>query len=314
MTKGIYKLTNTKDNKVYIGQSIDIENRFKDHMYLLKNNQHHAYKLQRLYNQNKNVKSFKVTFEILEVVNNEDHLSVREQYYIDLYDSHHNGYNSIGLNGSLTHTRRREALNKKIDKINNNLKEYERLVDSYGNSLYLQQRGYNDTYLNRVNSAIKYFVANYNLDLYKAEITQYKHNVELFIIDKDHTVVQVYEYKTAASAMGLHKYKNRLQCDRIYYAEQDRYRKFSNIVKSRNRYKWFLKRFHRLDGDIIKHNTLKYVKNRCSIPFKYIRKAIGYNSNNFKKHIIDDKEIQKLSKELGVSYSHGRAELAIHNQ
>lgn len=37
---GIYKIENTKNHKVYIGQSIDIEHRFNQHKNYLKNNKH----------------------------------------------------------------------------------------------------------------------------------------------------------------------------------------------------------------------------------------------------------------------------------
>ena len=32
MTCGIYKITNLKNNKIYVGQSIDIEQRYANHL------------------------------------------------------------------------------------------------------------------------------------------------------------------------------------------------------------------------------------------------------------------------------------------
>ena len=43
-----------------------------------------------------------------------------------------------------------------------------------------------------------------------------------------------------------------------------RYKKFDNIVKSKNRYKWFLHKYHNLDSQILQFNTLKYTKNKYS--------------------------------------------------
>jgi len=43
---GVYKITNTKNGKVYIGKSIDVNNRWKTHRRYLDNNNHYNYKLQ----------------------------------------------------------------------------------------------------------------------------------------------------------------------------------------------------------------------------------------------------------------------------
>jgi len=64
MTIGIYKITNIKNNKIYIGSSKNTEIRFKEHLYLLENNSHHSTKLQNSYNKTKNKLVFK--FEIIE--------------------------------------------------------------------------------------------------------------------------------------------------------------------------------------------------------------------------------------------------------
>ena len=310
MTQGIYKLINNKNNKVYVGQSVNIEQRFKDHINNLRNNNHYAYKLQNFYNQNKNLKSFKITYEILEIVDNKKHLNSREQYYIQLYDSHKNGYNSIGLNGESVHTKKRERENKRVNKITKNKKEYYKLINKYKDNLYLQYTGYNNTYLYRVNEAIKYFVKNYNLTLYKAEISQYKSNVNLSVIDKNYIVIQEYEYKTKYKCMGLNKYTYKYKKDKFKQWHYDRYKMFDNITKSKNRYIWFMKKYNNIDKDILQYNTLKYSKNKYSIPFRCIRKNIGYEyGDKFRKHIIEDEEIQQISKELNITYPNGRAVL-----
>ena len=43
---GIYKITNTKNGKVYIGQSVNIDSRFKQHKKALRDNNHINYRLQ----------------------------------------------------------------------------------------------------------------------------------------------------------------------------------------------------------------------------------------------------------------------------
>ena len=47
---GIYLISNSKNGKVYVGSSKNIEKRKKQHFKDLENNTHHSVKLQRSYN------------------------------------------------------------------------------------------------------------------------------------------------------------------------------------------------------------------------------------------------------------------------
>lgn len=86
---GIYKITNNKNGKVYIGSSKEVSKRQQSHWRMLKNNQHHSYKLQSDYNKF-GLTSF--SFEVIEVCELNE-LLVREQYWMDHYQSYHEGYN-----------------------------------------------------------------------------------------------------------------------------------------------------------------------------------------------------------------------------
>ncbi len=93
---GIYKITNTLDNRCYIGQSVNIYNRWCEHckcgcgMDTPKNNKLYAAMLQD------GLENF--TFELLEECPREE-LNKKEAFYIDLYESNDYGYNStIGVN------------------------------------------------------------------------------------------------------------------------------------------------------------------------------------------------------------------------
>lgn len=92
MSCGIYKITNTINNKVYIGQSINIEDRWKKHKYAKDGFAIH----QAI--QKYGVDNF--TFEILEECPKEL-LDNREIYWISYYNSLKKGYNMIpgGSNG-----------------------------------------------------------------------------------------------------------------------------------------------------------------------------------------------------------------------
>lgn len=84
MICGIYKITNKLNNKSYVGQSIDIFHRWKEHSMPYDNTKIHiAIKEQGIQN---------FIFEILEICS-QDQLDEREIYWINQIDSYNEGYN-----------------------------------------------------------------------------------------------------------------------------------------------------------------------------------------------------------------------------
>lgn len=63
MKSGIYKITNTSNGKVYIGQTSDYSRRICNHKTNLKCNRHGNLHLQRAYNQDKDYFTFEFIFE-----------------------------------------------------------------------------------------------------------------------------------------------------------------------------------------------------------------------------------------------------------
>lgn len=86
---GVYKITNTIDNKVYIGQSINIYARWKDHINSLNKGNSRCTLLQRAWNK---YGEDNFSFEIIKLCS-EDMLDYIETKYIKLYDSQNTGYN-----------------------------------------------------------------------------------------------------------------------------------------------------------------------------------------------------------------------------
>lgn len=84
---GIYKITNKLTNKVYIGQSVHIEHRWKEHISRANSGSTKLYKAFQLYG----LENF--SFEVLEECTAKD-LDEKEKYWITQYDSFKNGYNS----------------------------------------------------------------------------------------------------------------------------------------------------------------------------------------------------------------------------
>ncbi len=76
---------------MYVGSSVCIQSRLNQHKNSLFQNKHHSKYLQNAWNKH-GVAGFVVI--VLEEVASRDKLTVREQYWIDFYDSYRNGFNA----------------------------------------------------------------------------------------------------------------------------------------------------------------------------------------------------------------------------
>lgn len=86
----IYKITNTENGKVYIGQTIrPIENRFKRHINDALNHVKDTHFCRAICKYGKD--AFKI--EQIDVATTQEELSEKEQYWIRYYDSVNTGYN-----------------------------------------------------------------------------------------------------------------------------------------------------------------------------------------------------------------------------
>ena len=92
---GIYKITNLQNEQSYIGQSVDIKERFRQHIKAALTN---GAATNKLYQQMKEFGPENFTFEILETVS-KDKLNDREAYWIDFYKTKNYGMN--GTKGNL---------------------------------------------------------------------------------------------------------------------------------------------------------------------------------------------------------------------
>jgi len=98
LKSGVYQIINTTNNKIYVGSSINLKQRFNDHKKLLRHNKHPNNHLQSSWNKY-GENNFK--FKIIEFVVNEN-LLIKEQFYIDLFSSYDRkiGYNLSKIAGS----------------------------------------------------------------------------------------------------------------------------------------------------------------------------------------------------------------------
>ena len=88
---GIYKITNQINNKCYIGQSVDISKRWKDHAKCGLGID--APQGNKLYKDMQEIGIWNFSWELLETCPREQ-LNEKEKYYINLYQSQDFGYNS----------------------------------------------------------------------------------------------------------------------------------------------------------------------------------------------------------------------------
>lgn len=113
-TTGIYKIENDINNKVYIGSSVCIEDRWIRHKKDLLRGKSCSIKLQNSYNK---YGEENFVYSIIEECGKEN-LIEREQFYIDYYRSYEQGYNCCPIAGNTlgvspseeTRTKIREAM------------------------------------------------------------------------------------------------------------------------------------------------------------------------------------------------------------
>lgn len=96
---GIYRIYCLITGKSYIGQSKNIEERWKQHLYELKRNKHHSKKLQQDFNR------YGEKFFIKEIIQlfpfySKQILNREEKFWIEYYNSYYNGYNETKGNES----------------------------------------------------------------------------------------------------------------------------------------------------------------------------------------------------------------------
>jgi group I intron endonuclease len=91
---GVYKITCLVNNKIYIGSSIDIDYRWKQHLYYLKGKYHYNPYLQRSFNKY-GVDNFK--FEIIELTEEKDRLEKESSYIVKLNSVAPLGFNFTSI-------------------------------------------------------------------------------------------------------------------------------------------------------------------------------------------------------------------------
>ena len=148
MTCGIYKIENKENGKVYIGSSKNIEKRWEAHEVGLKNKRHHNAKLQHAWN--KAGGKLPLDYSVLEECSIED-LFVREQHWMDFYNSYSDGYNCTKLSQGCPNPVKTSVWIKT-----------EPLLPEIFQNFYEFQLGMDDSHANKI------YVSHFDLKLEKA--------------------------------------------------------------------------------------------------------------------------------------------------
>ena len=111
---GIYQILNKSNGKSYIGSSLDIKSRWREHVSSMTNGNSGCVKLQRAWDK---YGEEVFEFNIIEIVPaNKIELYKREQYYIDKFDSVNNGYNICPIAGTCAGVKRTRETIERIKK------------------------------------------------------------------------------------------------------------------------------------------------------------------------------------------------------
>ena len=92
VTSGVYIIRNQVEGGVYVGSSVNIEERWRGHRRLLTKGSHHSWKLQSAWDRLGPEAFLWEVIERLPPV--KDTLVSREQFHLDSFDAYHGGYNS----------------------------------------------------------------------------------------------------------------------------------------------------------------------------------------------------------------------------
>lgn len=94
MTRGIYRIYCKSEDKSYIGKSINIEERWKNHLNGLKKGKHHNKKLQKVFNK---YGKDDFEFSILKEIDDYYEIAYYESYYAEKFNAFNKGYNIAKL-------------------------------------------------------------------------------------------------------------------------------------------------------------------------------------------------------------------------
>lgn len=252
---GIYKIT-INDYYIYIGQSMDIEGRWKQHLSELKQNKHYNKKLQNVYNKH----SDNIKFEIIERCDI-NKLDEREMFYIEQF----NAYNTKhGLNMSIggdcgwrKYRTKEEAEAAALEKCK---QWYE------NNKEYFKQ--YCIQYCKTHERKFKQYHNQYNKQYYNTHIQEIKeHNKQYYYDNKEYCKQYFKQYYLDNIERNKEYHKERRR-KRGILSKKEKFEKRYSLSRSLTDEEWHIWRTDKsVSGNKDKPYAIKYLKTLPNLTF-----------------------------------------------
>lgn len=201
---GIYKITNKINGKSYIGQSIHIEKRWKEH----KSMQHYDDYKTTLYSAFRKYGIENFTFKVLVQCGKED-LDDLEKYYIKKYDTFKNGYNMNrgGQKCNPTHSKEQHRKIGLKHKGKRNSKETRNKI-SQSLKLYYSKYGVSEEKRRKISETSK----NRKMSLEAKEKISNKVSKKIYQYDLQGNLINSYKNAREANKMTNINYANISSC------------------------------------------------------------------------------------------------------
>ena len=145
---GIYKIENLTTHEIYVGQSVNLDNRKRRHKNAPNDEKHQ----ERLYQDMREQGIDNFSFEILEYCSRRQ-LNAREKYWVAYYDAYENGYNSSSGGDARKKWRHGNKLTKK------QVKEIQEILatTSRGNLDIANEYGVSENIVSGINTGYYWF-------------------------------------------------------------------------------------------------------------------------------------------------------------
>ena len=290
---GIYKIT-INDYYIYIGQSVDIENRWRQHLTTLQNHKHSNYKLQNIYDKF----SDKIKFETIEECD-ESELNDKEVFYIEQFNTFNSDY---GLNLCLGGNSHRKYKTQE-----------ERNSVSYKHIAILGLRNNNPKL--PTGNYYQYIFVTRNLAVAKNSLhSRYPNHttsvlLELPSILSDSELNQMRIREEKANYIIRNKQRQtkfeikQTQLQQFYYSDKAEFTKYLNNLKTRIECDWENNKFYlnKKIGGIWTHSNKDEIsfKKLTEICIEQERKKLVIINNNDNEQVIKLKqEIKQLQNKI----------------
>lgn len=189
---GIYKIENSLTKRVYVGQSINIEKRFKEHIKQLNKNIHPNYHLQRAWNK---YGEDNFSFSLIEECEQKA-LNDKETYWKLFYDKQFGTYN-LGNTGNVNTTsiEKRIKVSKSLKASISKLSPEER-KKKYGHPVFISEKQRQVLHEKLKGRQTSYYIRTPETNKHSQDAQKTKHGVVCF--DLSWNLIQIFPSVRAA--------------------------------------------------------------------------------------------------------------------